>query len=190
MFRTELINMSTIIKRLLRCCIAICICLIWNEHVLSQELEIKVFNKEYEQCKSDFDDLYKIPSSSHNQAAKLLLDGKPFTGCAKSSMNANNSPEYFICHAQDGYATRQLFYYNNGDLSREFNFRGGRSHGLHVMYHTNGSKYIEEFYNNGTPIGTHCRWHKNGQLARKAIYNMGLKISERLYDKAGNLIDK
>ena len=183
--------MSKKTKLLLRSHFAICLFIASYQFALSQELKIKVFNKEYEQCTTDFDLLYKIPSVNDNQTSMLLLQGKPFTGCAKSSMDSklNKSPEYLICYALNGYATRQLFYYNNGDLSREFNFKEGKSHGLHVMYHTNGSKYIEEFYERGTPIGTHRRWYNNGQLARKAIYNMGLKISELLYNKDGHQID-
>ena len=168
-----------------------CTFLAISQFLLCQELEIQVFNKEYSECNTDFDALLKVPSLTKNLAAKLFLDGKPFTGCAKSSMNSDLkvSPEYFVCYAEDGYPTRQLFYYNNGEISRQFNFEDGWSHGLHIMFHKNGSKYIEEFYERGTPIGAHSRWFNNGQLARKAIYNMGIKISELLYDKSGNLID-
>ena len=78
--------------------------------------------------------------------------------------------------------TRQLCWYPNGQLERDFNFKNGLSHGSHLMYYDDGRKYIEEIYENGQPIKL-LRWFNNGQLAREAYFENGEKIKEILHKK-------
>lgn len=161
-----------------------------NSQNLNLDLSIVAYNTEFENCEVEYDSLYRINSGQLNLTAKFLLDKRPFTGCAKTTMHGETekSNEYFISYFKDGYPTKQIYYFNNGNLSREFNFKNGKSDGRHVMYYEDGSKYIEEFYEKGKTIGAQKRWHANGKIWRTAYYSNGIRVFDKMYDKDGKEI--
>lgn len=179
------------------------LCLVISE-ATAQDFSIITYNAEFENCETELESLYRIGSGANNLSAKYLLNDEPYTGCAKSKMlpgcsvgNGNTSiyanyvksTEYMVSFFQDGYATKSLYYFNSGHVSRDFNYKNGKSHGIHVMYYEDGSKYIEEYYENGQPVGSQKRWYEDGEIWRDAYYSNGVQIFQKFYDKDGNLTE-
>lgn len=138
-------------------------------------------------CTVAYTDLKREVRVHNMDSDSYFLNGKPFTGCAREEHPDND--QYFIYHIKNGKCTQKVGYYENGQLSQEFNFdKFGLSHGRHVMFYEDGKPYIEEYYEYGQNHGILRRWHNNGQLARDAFFQYGMKVSEQFYDKEGNKV--
>lgn len=143
-----------------------------------------VYNSAYMECEQLYTDLTRKVKTATQKNNLFLYNNQPFTGCAKQDHPDHHT--YFLYKIENGIVQQELGYFYNGMLSREFNFKNGKSHGRHAMYYDNGNKYIEEYYNEGKPIDTHRRWYNNNRLAREVKYNNGKIVYEYLYDKMGN----
>lgn len=146
------------------------------------------YKLEYLLCKQSIDELKRVPGNKQSGGSTYFLKEDLYTGCA--SHDAPSNGMYFIDYIVDGKVQKHVGYYYNGMKMREFNFRNGVSHGVHISYYDDGSKYIEEFYLEGNPHGKQYRWRGNRQLWRDAEYDNGLKIYDNEYDQEGKLIEK
>ncbi|MEL7123039.1 MAG: hypothetical protein AAFO07_26555 [Bacteroidota bacterium] len=126
--------------------------------------------KKIMECIFPIDSLSRKVKATESHSDTYFYKGRPYTGGA-----AENLPEekgVFIIEVENGKLNRNIAYYANGQMEREFLFQNGQSHGKHRMFFPNGKPYIEEKYDKGKPVGTHRRWHNNGQLAREAILGL------------------
>lgn len=137
-------------------------------------------------CETPYQDLDRQVFLYSDSAAIYRLDGLLFSGCAFEHHTKENVVFYY--EIRNGWVERELGITNTGQISREFNFKDGKSHGVHRMLHDDGSKYIEEFYEKGKPHGYSKRWHSNGQMAREALFENGKLIYERTFDSDGTQI--
>lgn len=156
--------------------------------VNAQNFKLQVQNEVYTSCSVDLDDIEILRINQFGLSDKYIKDGLEFTGCAKAILKNIDGfiQEYMVTEIVDGYPLKSTYYFRDGSLSREFNFKDGKSHGLHIMYYENGGKYIEEFYQNGRPHGTTKRWTKEGKLARDAFFQVGIPIYDVVYVKDDN----
>ena len=90
---------------------------------------------------------------------------------------------YFEEKPFTGVAVRK---YANGKKMGEVTFKDGKQHGLSTSWHENGQKAEEATFKDGTGRGT--RWYENGQKRGEATFKDGEMISEKEWDKDGNLI--
>lgn len=155
-------------------------------HSYGQNLPVRIYSPLYLSFESSYENIEKDDENKFPVHQYLTHDKKPYDGCLTHDIKG---PEYIVYKVKNGKIYQSVFFFNSGIMSREFNFLNGQSHGLQLMYHENGHKYIEEYYTEGIAIDTHRRWHPNGNLAREAIFSMGLKLSEKLYDDNGKLIN-
>ena len=130
-------------------------------------------------CTFDVEQLNKTGGTQVSEQIYFLKE-KKYTGCARAYFKDRDGS--FVYAFEEGQMTRQLGWYPNGQLERDFNFKNGLSHGSHLMYYDDGKKYIEEIYENGQPIKL-LRWFNNGQLARDAYFENGKKVKEVLFKK-------
>ena len=80
------------------------------------------------------------------------------------------------------------WWYENGKKSGEANYVDGKAHGLETWWYENGQKSSETNYVDGKLHGTDTRWFDNGQKGRES----NLKDSRRHgleteWDKEGNV---
>jgi hypothetical protein len=160
--------------------------ILFGQQSFAQNLQESKYNDEFKTCPTEYADLERLINAGLNESDLYLLNGEPFSGCAKSDSPENE--RYFLFHIRAGVVQQQIGYYYNGNISREFNFSNGQAHGRHVMYNSEGALYIEEYYENGQPVHLK-RWHANGELAREAKFENGEKVLEVFYDKDGNEIN-
>ena len=142
--------------------------------------------KKIMECNFPIDSLSRKVKATETHSDTYYYKGQPYTGCAAEDLPEEKG--VFIIEVENGKLIRNIAYYANGQMEREFLFQNGQSHGKHRMFFPNGAPYIEEEYDKGKPIGTHRRWHNNAQLAREAIFVNGLKIQENIFDKQGLII--
>jgi TonB family protein len=64
-------------------------------------------------------------------------------------------------------------YYENGQLMREFIFKGSKYSGVHKQYYENGQLMRESNYKDGHLNGPLKQYYENGQLMRKENYENG-----------------
>lgn len=159
------------------------------DQIEAQNFSIAVYNETFTSCPVNYENLEKLPINKIGFTDKFTKKGKPFTGCAKTILKDDQEivREYLVADIKEGYPTKVLYYFPDGTLSREFNFKDGRSHGKHTMYYEDGGKYIEENYEFGRKHGSIKRWTDDGKLARDAFYNLGMPIYDIEYfkDKRG-----
>ena len=151
----------------------------------AQNFSIAIYNETFTSCPTDIDNLERLPLNKQGYTDKYTKDGLPYTGCAKTVLKMSNGEavEYRVTDISEGYPTKELFYFTNGTLSKEFNYKNGRSHGLQIMYYEDGGKYIEENYEFGRKHGTIKRWTKEGKLARDGFFNLDMPIFDIEYFK-------
>ncbi|GLR17701.1 toxin-antitoxin system YwqK family antitoxin [Portibacter lacus] len=150
---------------------------------VAQDINAPVYNQEFENCEQDYNELRNMVIQKRGFGNKYFKDSEPFSGCAKyASIGAKGElAEYMVAHIQDGYATKLTYYFPDGSISREFNFKDGRAHGRHIMYYRNGDTYIEEYYDEGRPHGSQKRWLENGDAGRIGLYDFGMPIFDLVY---------
>lgn len=83
--------------------------------------------------------------------------------------------EYLL---EDGRIVRQVGFFEDGSISRDFNFRAGKEHGKFVMYYSNGQRYIEQYFIDGALEGKIYRWDREGNLLEEAIYSRGKLVKQ------------
>ena len=69
-----------------------------------------------------------------------------------------------------GRATR---WYENGQKSKEVNFKDGKLDGLATRWHDNGQKEGEGNYKDGKKHGLYIEWYENGQKREEGNYKEG-----------------
>jgi len=65
---------------------------------------------------------------------------------------------------ENGIMQKEISYYPNGDLEREWTYTNGRRHGKFISYFVDGSKLAELNYINGILDGMQYGWNKDGTL--------------------------
>lgn len=161
--------------------LSLLIVLPWSSY--AQQSTTPVYNQEYKDCTENYMELETMMIQKQGYSSKYLKNGKPFTGCAKYAFigSKGDLSEYLVADIKDGYAIKLTYYFPDGSISREFNFKDGLAHGLHIMYYRNGDIYIEEYYNEGKPHGSQKRWLENGEAGRIGLYDYGLPIFDMVY---------
>ncbi|MCA8910405.1 MAG: hypothetical protein KDB82_01775 [Planctomycetes bacterium] len=69
------------------------------------------------------------------------------------------------------------WYYQDGVLQWETDYKDGNWHGTSTQYHANGKKYRQGTFENGFATGTFKQWHDNGQLEVEGEVSSGQKNS-------------
>ncbi len=112
-----------------------------------------------------------------------------YTGDAVQAAKGKGVTSYMEYTITDGIMESMRGYFGNGKKERDFSFKDGKAHGKLEIYYKNGQKQVEEYYDMGDLDGQQRRWYENGQLWMDSVYEKGVKKSEKVYNKAGELLD-
>tara|TARA_B100001964_G_scaffold4235_1_gene4571 strand:- start:288 stop:947 length:660 start_codon:yes stop_codon:yes gene_type:complete len=81
------------------------------------------------------------------------------------------------------------YYHESSQVMIEENYENGKKEGIATGYHQNGNICFEESYKNGKLHGISKVFFENGKLKSEENYENGKKISQKLYDESGQLIN-
>jgi antitoxin component YwqK of YwqJK toxin-antitoxin module len=91
---------------------------------------------------------------------------------------------------KNGHKYKSKHWFEDGQLSFEYHYKGGVHHGLSRIWYPNGQLWHEHYYINGVIHGLYHVWHENGQLKAEHNYNEGVKTSiSKIWNEEGVLID-
>jgi antitoxin component YwqK of YwqJK toxin-antitoxin module len=120
---------------------------------------------------------------------KLLKKSNlPLTGFLLDHNNDGglSSKQYFINGRQEG---KELYYYKDGSLQREANYKNGLENGTARGWHENGRKSYERQFMNGNQDGKQVVWYENGQINEISNYKNGLRVGwQRTYFENGEVL--
>ena len=91
-----------------------------------------------------------------------------------------------------GYLNNRLkegiwkFYYENGNLYKEINFKDDIENGQWKMWHENGNIYIDQNKINGSSDGYWKEYYENGELKEIGFYEKGEYAPRDFWDENGN----
>ena len=70
----------------------------------------------------------------------------------------------------NSYGETETYYYENGQIEAEANYKDGILDGKTTYWHKNGQIDFEENYKDGKEDGRWTTWHENGQIMIEANY--------------------
>ena len=115
----------------------------------------------------------EIPPDKTAEVAKVVVDG--------DKIELRDGLFYFKGEPFTGGAVEKA---DNGQT--ETTYKDGKKHGLEFS-HRNGQKSSERTWKNDKKDGLWTSWYDNGQKWFEKTYENGKKISEKWWDKDGNL---
>tara|TARA_R110001606_G_scaffold382021_2_gene543548 strand:- start:841 stop:1275 length:435 start_codon:yes stop_codon:yes gene_type:complete len=116
----------------------------------------------------------------------LRFDMKPLNGIIYEAYE--NGQLMYERNYKDGKEDVLLRgWYEDGQLKYECNVKDGKKDGLERWWHENGQLEYEYNYKDGKKDGLDRTWYENGQLKYECNFKDDLLISEKGYDKDGNL---
>jgi antitoxin component YwqK of YwqJK toxin-antitoxin module len=89
---------------------------------------------------------------------------------------ANGTPKIIKYYKGEGRSktmVKEAFYYPDGQVRMEGEYKEGSKHGRWVSFYQNGNKWSEGNYNEGTKDGKTITWHENGQKYYEGAYKNG-----------------
>jgi antitoxin component YwqK of YwqJK toxin-antitoxin module len=115
----------------------------------------------------------ETPEAKTAEVAKVVVDG--------DKIELRDGLFYFKGEPFTGVAVEKA---DNGQT--ETTYKDGKKHGLEFS-HRNGQKSEERTWKNDKKDGLWTSWYDNGQKWFEKTYENGKKISEKWWDKDGNL---
>ncbi len=77
---------------------------------------------------------------------------------------------------------RIRYYYNNGDISQDCNYKKGKKDGICIEYHKNKTNSLksEVFYKNDLQHGPYSYFNSNGKPQRKGVFYEEIKVNDSI----------
>ncbi|HET7077925.1 MAG TPA: hypothetical protein VFM49_10800 [Chloroflexia bacterium] len=76
----------------------------------------------------------------------------------------------------------------NGRVWSEVEYIDGYEEGIGRTWYPSGQLQDETTYHHGAKAGPERQWFENGKLKRETIFEHSIRVKERIWDEAGNLI--
>lgn len=89
---------------------------------------------------------------------------------------------------KDGKVIKSIFYYENGNIQEEYEFKCGSLHGIQKEYYENGIAAKKISYRYGRMEGTGELFSEEGTLISKVIFKADSLISQKRFNKDGSEI--
>lgn len=97
--------------------------------------------------------------------------------------------KYFDGEGKAKTMVKEAFYYPDGNLRMEGEFKEGLKNGKWVSYYNNGNKWSEGYYLKGINDGKTITWHENGQKYYEGEYRDGERAGTwKFWDENGEFI--
>lgn len=127
----------------------------------------------------------------------LLILLYEFTGCGIQleqvvyETYADGTPKIIHHYEEDGAdlsLKKKTFYYPDGQLRMEGDYRNGQKYGYWIAYYEDGRKWSEGFFKNGVSHGRTISYHQNGKKYYEGNYHEGIRVGKwQFYDEDGKL---
>lgn len=124
----------------------------------------------------------KTTFALYDTVVNLKHDMKPINGLLYCD---NGDMGIYVNGKEDGL---HRYWYDNGQLWYENNFKDCQLHGVQRGWHEDGRLYYETNWKHGKKYGLHRQWYENGQLKYEVNYKENKKEGRfRYWDKYGNI---
>ena len=70
----------------------------------------------------------------------------------------------------DKYNGLKTFWYKNGEIKNQVNFKNGKMDGLLKGWYENGDKKLEKYFKDGKRDGSSVMWYENGQKMEEVMF--------------------
>lgn len=97
--------------------------------------------------------------------------------------------KYYDGEGRDKTMVKEAFYYPDGQIRMEGEYRNGKKHGHWISYYNNGNKWSEGYYEDGINHGKTNTWHENGKKYYTGYYDQGKRAGTwKFWDENGEFI--
>ncbi len=97
--------------------------------------------------------------------------------------------KYFKGDGKSKTMVKEAFYYPDGQLRMEGEFKEGAKDGRWISFYNNGNKWSEGFYTDGINNGRTTTWHENGQKYYEGEFDKGQRSGTwKFWDENGEFI--
>jgi len=121
-----------------------------------------------------------------------LMNCAPGLEQVVSEKYADGTPkivQYFKGEGKAKTMVKEAFYYPDGQLRMEGQYKEGAKDGHWISYYNNGNKWSEGFYKDGINNGRTTTWHENGQKYYEGEYDQGKRSGIwKFWDENGEFI--
>lgn len=105
---------------------------------------------------------------------------------------ADGTPKVVKYYAGEGLEktmVKEAFFYPDGSLRMEGEYKEGLKHGKWISFYNNGNNWSEGFYKLGINDGKTITWHENGQKYYEGSYADGKRSGVwKFWDEKGEFI--
>jgi antitoxin component YwqK of YwqJK toxin-antitoxin module len=113
----------------------------------------------------------------------LLLSGVAGCGMKLEPVISETYPDgapkvvhYFSGEGMEKTLAKKSFYYPDGQLRMEGEYKNGQKNGLWVAYYESGLKWSEGNYKDGVSHGKTITYHENGKKYYEGFYDEGRRV--------------
>ena len=82
----------------------------------------------------------------------------------KKYKNKSEEYMYYLKGGKEVKHGSHKYWYDNGQINYEENYKDGKRHGLYKRWYENGQVMYEYNYKDGKHHGLYKRWYDNGQI--------------------------
>lgn len=134
-----------------------------------------------------------LPLLRQHLNARIMEDGfpvyyyhnKPFSGFTQNITKNGFCREFLF---ENGVMQKEISYYVNGNIEREFTYYNGKRHGKYIGYFEDGkTKMFETNYVNGIMDGMQYGWNKDGTLRYEEQRMDGVILMQIEYENKDDL---
>jgi antitoxin component YwqK of YwqJK toxin-antitoxin module len=97
--------------------------------------------------------------------------------------------KYFTGEGREKAMVKEAFFYPDGSLRMEGEYKEGLKHGRWVSFYNNGNNWSEGYYQLGINHGKTITWHENGKKYYEGFYQEGKRSGVwKFWDENGVFI--
>ena len=126
-------------------------------------------------------DIYQNGKRLESRSINFFDDGSIKKIEGKKGVPDSKGKLVFMSHGPRKY------YYENGKLRSEENYKDGKKDGIQKEYYQNGNLKEEKFYKDGIEDGSQKWYSENGKLTKEEVYENKMHTLTKNYDSDGFL---
>ncbi len=97
--------------------------------------------------------------------------------------------KYYKGEGREKTMVKEIFFYPDGSVRMEGEYKEGAKHGRWISFYNNGNKWSRGIYMNGVNHGKTTTWHENGEKYYEGFYTEGERSGVwKFWDENGEFI--
>lgn len=121
----------------------------------------------------------------------LIISCTPGFEEVVSESYADGTPKIIKYYTGEGAKktmVKEAFFYPDGKVRMEGEYKEGVKHGHWISYYNNGNRWSEGYYENGINNGKTATWHENGMRYYEGFFTNGERSGLwKFWDENGKL---